>query len=122
MPTERECVLRERAAYQMGVEAMWIQRDVPDTAPIRAAFRRMMGEADQHYPLPKATRSRIVEEPGEPQYRYCVIDGEVVWDAHIRNGPAWKDLYEPDAPRATADRVRIWADLLADPTEEVDDE
>jgi hypothetical protein len=72
--------------------------------------------ADSTFPLPKIIRPRIVKDPNIIGEWRCV-DGEL----QVRYGPMqpWSAV---DYAGVTTARVRLWADLLANPTETVDDD
>jgi hypothetical protein len=69
------------------------------------------------YPLPKKTRPRLVEDPGGCG-RWAVKDGII----HLVSmGGDWESCMDFQF-FVTAERVPVWADLLANQTEEVEDE
>lgn len=111
MPTEREAVLRERRAFLSGVG-----RTLTETHAKLAAA--------EYYPLPKVTRPRVVTDSGagliarETSWR--VVGGALQW----KTGSEWNNLAGPmnEGMFITAQRVRILADLLANPTEEAEDD
>lgn len=104
----------------------------PDTTPskeqqlaLRAAFvkgwENWMANCNPHvfaakaFPLPKIERPRVVVE-GDTSWR--VIDGE--FEDKSRHGGWRKSSNAGWSP--IAKRVAIWADLLANPTELIDDD
>jgi hypothetical protein len=63
------------------------------------------------YPLPKRTQPRVVTPPGRP-YDLRIHDGNL----QIRNKVAWAHIFHVTGVEA------ILLDLIANPTEEVEDE
>lgn len=113
--TEREAVLRERAAFENGVNSMFIENAVPATSETSEACSRLEAEAATRYPLPKVTRARVLKNDTVfgSAYEFTVIDGTIKERLY---GGSWKT---PSGWLLTADVVDAWADLLANPTEEV---
>jgi hypothetical protein len=115
--SEKDAVLREREAFLEGV------------AYERAAFpiwsARPKEQASQRYPLPKVTRPRVATDPYESDYVWSVRAGDLhfLW---LKTDPSnWKrasGLYENLLLTPLPSRVTLWADLLANPTEEVEAE
>ena len=120
--TEREAVLRERKAFERGYRT-W-RYDGPGCAPRIGAIALRDGEAEllasaveAEYPLPKITRPRVVLDPIDPNYAWRFVNGALqcerggsgVWG----NTMTW--ALHPE-------RVRVLADLVANPTETVEDE
>lgn len=121
--TEREKVLAEREAIDEAVE--WIFREA------RTAGREGRGGiegvdarnlAATLRPLPKVTRPVIMRDPCGGTTEWAVIDGGM-----CLRGDRWKPwqrfqqfrTWSDAAP--LADRVKMWACLWANPTEEVED-
>jgi hypothetical protein len=107
--TERDLVMAKREAFVEGA-VLWRCYYTQDSA--RAA-------AERRHPLPKVTRPRVVADPH---------DGEVMWSydvggfratAKYRNAMPLVRISE--AHHMTHARAEMWADLLANPLEEVDD-
>lgn len=108
MPSERECIERERAA------AAWAMREfglfsVREVASIRERTVR------ERFPLPKVTRPRVVKDSAG--YEWRCNDNHLEW----RLTRDWHRPVDGASWRLSPDNVRLWADLLANPTEEVDD-
>lgn len=111
--TEREVVLRERKAFLQGIRSTSFLMVTDDSYWSDEAVRR--------YPLPLITRPRVVKDPeaGFDQ-RWRVVDGCLEYA--VPNGPwhkahkrsNWSGVEQP-----TPARIRLWADLLHNPTEEV---
>jgi hypothetical protein len=78
------------------------------------------GEAAMTYPLPKVTRPRVVRDPrGISSWGVRVPDGLTTPAIHlVTDGGEWCPTGWSHV--ASAERVALWADLLARPTEEVD--
>jgi hypothetical protein len=103
--TERDLVMAKREAYLQGCVRFGC--DKPRAADYCVS----------RYPLPKVTRARVVADPH---------DGEVMWSydvggfratAKYRNAMPLVRISE--AHHMTHARAEMWADLLANPTEEV---
>lgn len=118
--TEREAVLRERKAYAEGAEWAWRTNYAEHTG---AKFNHN-GHVDRsaafRYPLPSITRPRAVKDPEYPRFEWRVVDGELQsslggdgWSAAFRY-VSWGGVERP-----TPERIRLWADLLSNPLEEV---
>ena len=73
--------------------------------------------ARQSFPLPKVTRPRVVQDPLYHWKKWRVIDGELQRNGSEDDSDEWVSTPLSDM---TAARVRVLADLLANPTEEVD--
>lgn len=108
MLTERECVERERKAFACGWMARGGGRYLGE------------GEAAHRFPLPTVTRPRVVNDHESlfPS-AWRVVDGELQYCYYTENhrwypaaGKVW---------RITPARARLWADLLENPTEEVEE-
>lgn len=99
--TEREAVLREREAY------------------VKGRFEAGKG-LDWHarsrclYPLPTITRPRVVKDPHSADIVWR-CDGGVL--QYRQGNHEWS--MGPGYWYASPERVRLWAELLANPTEEV---
>lgn len=110
--TKRE-VLIARAAFVNGVRFV---RGTP--WDVTEAVRDL--EASARYPLPKATRPRVVRD-GDHFWR--VTGGNLQWRLGQHE---WRFVDEYDEIQKyqvlwpTPKRVALWADLLANPTEECD--
>lgn len=116
MVSERDAVIRERKAFQHGAEHGKEYR----TDSFASA-------AKSFYPLPKMTRPRVVRENGiGGEYEWRAVDG-VIECRNVTGGSALTKWRTNDGTSASfgmfisARRVRLLADLLANPTEEVDD-
>lgn len=105
--TERQAVERERAAW---VEGFLCGAD-NHSATVRSIA---LGAAVRHYPLPKITRPRVVADEFGVQWK--VVDGEVVLHANGDDGGIDVNDYN-----TTTKRILLWADLLNNPTEEVEE-
>lgn len=104
--TARELVLCERAAFLAGINARPSLGDEWCGAACEAAKR---------YPLPTVTRPRVVVDPHSGLVRWYVDgQGQIV---HEQIGPEFT-LMADSWP--TPERVALWADLLANPTETVE--
>ena len=134
--TEREAVERERAAFLAGcaaAAAVVYPTSAGDAAkmvaaswPVRAAdhwaddetIAYAEGAAAARYPLPKVTRPRVVQDTTRIEYRLAPETADCYAAIEYRSAPglAWRVVSDV---AATAERVRLWADLLANPTEEV---
>lgn len=114
--SEREKVLAEREAYQSGVNTMYMNGVVPATPEACQESVRLLKLAATRYPLPKVTRPRVVET-ARSGYEWRIVGGalqERRIDTELwRIAEGW--VGDPE-------NMRVLADLLANPTEEVDDD
>lgn len=133
MVSEVEAVKREREAFKAG--SAWERQVVVDEHGTNAARK-----AAALYPLPKAKRLRAVSDMAEGvsyewryitgvlQFRYVNSVGTATeWRTMLgRSGDRGPDNEKPEyygtAFKPTAARVALWADLIANPTEEVEAE
>jgi hypothetical protein len=108
MVTEREAVARERAAFVEGVIYCTAQSDTLNYEPY--------AQRERLYPLPKVSRPRVVRDPHGAAHFWTVRDGRIRPSVH------WSanDLQTIEA--ITPERVALWADLLANPNEIVEDD
>lgn len=108
MPSEKECVLRERAACEHGMIVVFHGRN----RDLGGAWLGTRPYVEAKYPLPTVTRPRVVKDEFGTPWRVGA-DG----DLRHQSAGCWGS-----APvRVTMNRVTLWADLLANPTEEVGD-
>lgn len=133
--TEREAVMRERAAFERGYctcPFTFSKGDAVADMEVHDARERSCLSAviAREYPLPKVTRFRVVPDPLSPCVDWRVIgvcgeptlmcrtndeEGRSIWKVYpIDNGGVHH--------MPTTERVKLWADLLANPTEMVDDD
>lgn len=127
MVPEREAVRREREAFRLGAEALYIQTEVPGIAKL--ALDRVQQYADVRYPLPKVVRPRVVTDaqPGCSTRSFRYVDGQIQttseWDEGrwvcLTNGTNAVQTGESGGLSITPARIRLLADLIARPTEEV---
>lgn len=110
--TLRDVVLAEREAFIAGVNTR-ARLDVGDD------WKGAAHEAAKRYPLPKVTRPRVLSDGAGMQYS-VIIDGErlVIQYRHKPN-EMWSRTF-PGVFTIDAVRAQIFADLLANPTEEVE--
>lgn len=114
--TDRDVVLRERAAFLKGANFAHTPEPGNELHTIRRKW------VAQEYPLPGVVRARVVRENGYGSPAWRFDDGGL--QMQYRDGGQWlrwnsfRD-YSESAPLPK--RVAIWADLLANPTEEVED-
>lgn len=139
--SERDAVMRERAAFQRGYRTWrFTGRNTEDVAEIEITnpgeLRRLAEATSREYPLPNVKRSRVVPDPHvEFNQAWRVTENKIEWcswyESPTQYGP-WRDL-TPQAMSKTTDRptsiqhvtsarIRLWADLLANPTEETESE
>jgi hypothetical protein len=105
--TEREAVLRERAAYVRGCGRGRLLYSLAGCDGISAR---------EEYPLPEITRPRVVQHEGN---YFRVEQGDAL--SHSRNGVYFGSLRTFKGITVDAALVRVLADLLANPTETVED-
>ena len=129
MPTEKECVLREQTAYKVGVRTMYYAPAIPATDETAVIYTKIWDQASSRYPLPKVTRPRLVQFPGGlPSELLRVANGRVEYTAC---GPGENGGWIAAMPHvigANLDKkwqspglLRVIADLIENPTEEVED-
>jgi hypothetical protein len=113
--TKRE-VLIAREAYARR------SRETYTTGEWERSIRGLVeAEAAAAYPLPTVTRPRVVKDPCSSKLEWTVEDGYL----RCREGGGWMKwagykLYSDFAPLPA--RVAVWAALLANPTETVEDD
>ncbi|RTL04098.1 MAG: hypothetical protein EKK62_17025 [Acidimicrobiia bacterium] len=118
--TEKDVVLREREAFVAGATAVFDAFGIdPWNHRIVGEWKGMECMARARYPLPKVTRARVVQDPEGDGY-WVICSGLVRWTM-FDNGAGGIDLTNrsrPELLQITPKRVALWADLLANPTEE----
>lgn len=127
--TEREAVLRERAAWIKG--ARFAEENHTAVHPLNCEPCREY--AASLYCLPRVTRPRVVADPHKDargwDQLWRAVAGKVQWRGCSGE---WYDLGIPGTSQladggrqimdVTRERALLWADLLANPTETVEDE
>lgn len=115
--TEREAVLRERAAFIRG--SVW-ERSFATSC---SAEQR----AEKLFRLPKVTRPRTEKDP-HPEFHqmWKAEDGQLYFSFGGAD-KGWflvdeknRTIYRDSVCWPTPERIRLWADLLDRPTEEVE--
>jgi hypothetical protein len=107
--SEREMVMAKRAAFVAGNQWVW-KSGATD-------------EAEQRYPLPKVVRPRVVKVSGvnSPWVAYRLhgssIQAQECLDACCPHDIRWEDVES-----VPTHHIRALADLLANPTETVEDD
>ena len=122
--TERELVLAKRNAFVDG--SYWgynaSQEAAAKSVGVLGAWSRADADmaSESAYPFPKVTRPRVVQD--EVDGYWAVVDGALRWSTFgggtgliCVNGGFRTELLKP-----TPTRVAMWADLLKNPTEEVE--
>jgi hypothetical protein len=118
--TEREAVLRERKAAE---DAFLAGTHTTFSCSGAARDYARQWAVDAH-PLPKVTRPRVVRDPHDMNGRwawYPTLNEFAYAHPEISDGDFYGPAVYGPIP-VTSERVRIWADLLANPTEDVEDE
>lgn len=121
--TERDARNRERAAFLAGAAAMWGKDAVPCLDTVRDAYVEVVADAKRRYPLPKVERPRVVRDPHG--YGYWKAGRECGRDCLLRSGTDCEDgtwVIAGDYVQISAERVKLWANLLENPTELVEAE
>lgn len=109
--SEKDAILREREAFKQGV-ITW-QR----TTEMDPSWPGITAAANRAYPLPKVTRPRVVTDRYGVSWK--IDDGELrnlcdgEWTGSVRT-------LDGGILAPTLDRVKLWADLLERPDEEVE--
>lgn len=113
---ERDAVKRERRAFARGRCAALHEMDLGDARD--AVCDRCFLRAKEVYPLAPLKQPRVLTTfPGNEQWKlfngvYWWRYGKNQWQAAVAANPSIT---------LTEQRVKVWADLLANPTEEVED-
>lgn len=123
MISERDAVLRVHAAFDEGARWQRLEIHAPDRSGEMAD--RAMREAKARHPLPKVERPRVVKDPHvEFGQRWRCVGGELQYTGSLNDPPSdhsWHRLHKDDTYHGcripTPERIRLWADLLANPTE-----
>lgn len=110
--TERDLVLAKREAFADGIAFRYAQTlDLPDHR-----LHCDTVEARRRYPLPKVTRPRVVRVEGRQRdMEYRVIGNDVQFRSTKHKGADWQ------SSSLTPSALRELADLLANPTETVEE-
>ena len=111
--TERDLLLAKREGFMRGAKAAWGN-------PHAGKWNGLSAECDRAYPLPKITRPRVVKDEREGYWYAC--DGSLRWSVFgdATGGIEAHGSFRTELVLPTPTRVAMWADLLANPTEEVD--
>jgi hypothetical protein len=106
---ERALILARREGYARALEVLTWPAD------------RAREVARRHYPLPPREQPRVVADPAYQDLEYRVQDGAIEFRYATPGQPTspWSPLTYAHAP--TSERVTLWADLIARPTEAVPD-
>lgn len=111
----REAILREQQAFVDGA--------VHGAMHSGRALDQYRSAAEHRYPLPKVTRPRVVPDP----HGGSALEWSVRTDDTGKSRIAVQRRHDPggfrtsfDGIYVTAERVALWADLLANPTEQVE--
>ncbi len=124
--TEREAVMRERAAFVKGrsYAEPHGDDDVCNAAKRNGkpcAWCEMKAEVE--YPLPKVTRPRVVRDPHANSYEWSIRErGNAQWRRVNGHNRIWLDPGDAETQWVMSrERITMLADLLANPTETVDE-
>jgi hypothetical protein len=118
MVSEKDAVLRERAAFRAGVDALFISNAVPAGMQSNRAVACAQASAEDLYPLPKVTRPRVVQIRGAySTYEYRWVDNHL--ELRSVDGAG---LWQRAGTIGASDPAFLVAlgQLAAAPTEEVD--
>lgn len=131
--TQWEFVRAQREAFAEGVRRFHLHRIVPCGPRGAEASGEVLAEVDEAYPFPKVERPRVVADPhaGSPRgwdQKWRCVDNRLQWQGTLTDN--WYPLETVNHSRvpdggydihtATPERIALWADLLAGPTELVD--
>lgn len=105
--SERDAVLRERKAFARGAYLF----------NVSSSMRCAEDRAAKEYPLPKIERPRVVQEHGTG-FKMRYVNGD--FEHHVDDGKGWRRSFGSNSCAVTAERVKLWADLLERPTELVE--
>lgn len=122
--TERDAVLRERAAFQQGADAVFKHFGIGFGTQTSKSWEGSAYIAASRYPLPRVTRARVVTYRYSG-FRYRIIDGELQFKS--ADDTVWRRSLLNDQPLVllnSSDRetARMVLDLLDNPTETCPDE
>lgn len=109
--------LASRVAFVAGVS--WCLKELD----VHMTYEEIRDAAAQAYPVPMVTRQRVIRDPVDDIMVYRFNEGNIERSFRVGGGyGAWKtcDLHGPAPILATAARVKIWADLVANPLETVE--
>ena len=116
--TERDLVLAKREGYARARGASGL------LTPYGIECAR--AEAAGAFPLPKRTQPRVVKDPNRVHDAWWAVrDGELCWtdaDPDQCRFISISVMWDASSVRPTRERVALWADLLANPLEEVEDD
>lgn len=128
--TERDLILAKREAFEEGATRVWTAF-ARETDACPHGWRGSNVLAAEAYPLPKSTRPRVMSDPNSlngrewrcvgRQFETRVRESSRLAEWHLVDWSEYNRgafVEHPLAP--TPERVAMWADLLANPTEEVD--
>lgn len=120
--SEREVVLRERAAY---VKALFWLRPINMVSPIFGDSESYESLAAKAFPLPKVTRPRVEDDKEALGVTWSVRNGHLCF---MTDAGVWHRMGSRDESHIygtsfdfTRARVALWNDLLDHPTEECDE-
>lgn len=118
--TEREAVLRERAAFAHGAYWAWLNNYAESSGAKFNHEGYVDLRAAERYPLPTITRPRVVRDPRSKGYEWQCVGGALQW-RYPDTMESWSSWDSGGAYIWTPvpDRVKLWADLLQNPLEEV---
>lgn len=111
--SERDAVLRERQAFVDGAAFQEIGHARQLMCRAFYPLDLANGEAETRYKLPKVERPRFVRDPHGMNVEWHVTDGHIAPRVSAQWGQRMVEKITPE-------RVALWADLLANPTELVD--
>lgn len=124
--TERELVLAKRNAFVDG--SYWgynaSQESAAKSVGVLGAWSRACADmaSESAYPLPKVTRPRVVRDSVGMEFRF-IAENEppfVEWRNTLTEKKLWRVSAAGDGVAVNAERAKLWADLVANPTEEVE--
>ena len=107
--SEKDAVLRDRAAALRALMELTI-------ATREHAAKRVA----ELFPLPKVTRRRVVKDPhGVGEWRYTAAWSYPTVELRAQQDGDWR--VTDWSLLVTKERIAVWSDLLANPTEEVEE-
>lgn len=115
--TPREFAFAQRNAFIAG--ALWFGKMLGRQGSLLDESLAIE-ESAKRYPLPKITRRRRVQDPHSEDYEWttCTVGTPPRLDLVKLYKGHWENVGEA---LPTAERVKLWAELLAHPMEEVED-
>jgi hypothetical protein len=119
MVSEREAILRERAAVNEALRVLCQRGGERFLGALPQDWEGSLTFAAKLHPLPQVERPRVVPDGQGLAWRMVCGLLEFRWEQEPRDRNWYKAT--ENVVEITHPRIRLWADLLANPTELVSD-